>query len=208
MSATFFESAEELRGWLEEHHAGERELWIGFHKKDSGKRGITYAEALDEALCFGWIDGVRKSLDAASYTIRFTPRKPRSNWSEVNVRRANELAALGRMRPPGIDAFEERDEEKLPRERRGVGLLRIAAAVLPPRGAVVRDEREEGGDAPQAPRRADRPVRPRPPSPRDRRGEEEPGQASRIAATEHIPVLPPDCHPEGAPRVTVGHTKV
>jgi uncharacterized protein YdeI (YjbR/CyaY-like superfamily) len=112
MSPTFFASGSELREWLEAHHAGERELWIGFHKKDSGKGGITYPEALDEALCFGWIDGVRKSIDAASYTIRFTPRKPRSNWSEVNIRRAHELAALGRMRPPGTRAFEERDEEK------------------------------------------------------------------------------------------------
>ena len=112
MSPTFFASAGELRGWLEEHHAGERELWIGFHRKDSGKGGITYPEALDEALCFGWIDGVRKSIDAASYTIRFTPGKPRSSWSEVNVRRARELTALGRMRPAGTRAFEERDEEK------------------------------------------------------------------------------------------------
>ena len=78
MKPKFFSSPELFRQWLEKNHASEKELLVGFHKKDSGKKSITYAEALDEALCYGWIDGVRRSLDDTSYTIRFTPRKPRS----------------------------------------------------------------------------------------------------------------------------------
>jgi uncharacterized protein YdeI (YjbR/CyaY-like superfamily) len=112
MEPTFFATAAELRAWLEMHHAGVNELLAGFWKKGSGKGGITYAQALDEALCFGWIDGVRKTVDAESYTVRFTPRRPGSAWSEVNVRRAAGLAKEGRMRPPGTAAFEARDPEK------------------------------------------------------------------------------------------------
>ena len=85
---------------------------VGFHKKNSGKASITYQEALDEALCFGWIDGVRRNLDVSSYTIRFTPRKPKSVWSAVNARRAHELIAEGRMTPPGLAAFAKRDEAR------------------------------------------------------------------------------------------------
>jgi uncharacterized protein YdeI (YjbR/CyaY-like superfamily) len=87
-------------------------LWVGFHKKKSGKKSITYAEALDEALCFGWIDGVRKSVDESSYTIRFTPRKQRSIWSRVNTVRAEELSKLGRMKPSGVEAFALRDPQR------------------------------------------------------------------------------------------------
>jgi len=87
-------------------------LLLGFHKKGSGQGGITYAEALDEALAFGWIDGVRKSLGAESYTIRFTPRRAGSIWSDVNTRRVGELAAMERMAPPGLAAFAARDEAK------------------------------------------------------------------------------------------------
>jgi uncharacterized protein YdeI (YjbR/CyaY-like superfamily) len=112
MKPTHFKSPSDFREWLEENHDRASELWVGFYKKGSGKTGITYQEALDEALCFGWIDGVRKSVDEASYTNRFTPRKPGSNWSEVNVKRVGELTAEGRMRPPGVDAFERRDQEK------------------------------------------------------------------------------------------------
>jgi uncharacterized protein YdeI (YjbR/CyaY-like superfamily) len=85
MKPTFFSSPEEFRVWLEQNHDRECELLVGFHKKSSGKKSVTYAEALDQALCFGWIDGVRRNLDETSYTIRFTPRKPRSIWSNVNV---------------------------------------------------------------------------------------------------------------------------
>jgi uncharacterized protein YdeI (YjbR/CyaY-like superfamily) len=112
MDLTFFESPAAFRVWLEEHHARASEVWVGFYKKGAGKAGITYAEALDEALCFGWIDGVRRSLDESSYTNRFSPRKPRSVWSLVNIRRAEELARRGRMAPAGLQAFAARDEER------------------------------------------------------------------------------------------------
>ncbi len=95
MKPTFFKSQAEFRQWLEQHHCETRELWVGFYRKESGRSGITYPEALDEALCFGWIDGLRKALDNSSYTIRFTPRKADSIWSTVNTRRAEELTKLG-----------------------------------------------------------------------------------------------------------------
>jgi uncharacterized protein YdeI (YjbR/CyaY-like superfamily) len=109
---TFFRSQSELRRWLEAHHDTARELWVGFYKKHAKREGITYAEAVDEALCFGWIDGVRKSVDDSSYMNRFTPRKPRSIWSAVNIKRVGELAERGRMRPPGLAAFAARDEAR------------------------------------------------------------------------------------------------
>lgn len=112
MEPTFFATPSEFRAWLEEHHHKAQELWVGFYKKSSGKPSITWPEAVDEALCHGWIDGVRKGIDDVSYTIRFTPRKPRSTWSAVNVKRARELASQGLMRPTGLKAFEERTEEK------------------------------------------------------------------------------------------------
>jgi uncharacterized protein YdeI (YjbR/CyaY-like superfamily) len=109
MSARYFRNPAEFRKWLKANGAGAKELLLGFYKKDSTKRGITYPEALDEALCFGWIDGVRKSVDEDSYTIRFTPRKADSYWSQVNVRHANRLIKEGRMAPSGMAAFERRD---------------------------------------------------------------------------------------------------
>lgn len=112
MKPTFFATPSEFRMWFEEHHDKTQELLVGFYKKSSGKPSITWPEAVDEALCFGWIDGVRKGIDDVSYTIRFTPRKLRSIWSAVNVKRAKELASLGLMRPAGLKAFEERAEEK------------------------------------------------------------------------------------------------
>lgn len=112
MEATFFKTSAEFRAWLEEHHDKTQELWVGFYKKGSGKPSITWPEAVDEALCFGWIDGVRKSIDDTSYVIRFTPRKPRSIWSTVNVKRARELIELGRMYQAGVTAFERRAEDK------------------------------------------------------------------------------------------------
>ncbi len=108
----FFATPEALRSWLEEHHATSNELWVGYYKKGSGRPSITWPESVDEALCFGWIDGVRKSIDDISYTIRFTPRKPRSIWSAVNIGRVAELIRLGRMHPAGQKAFEARSEEK------------------------------------------------------------------------------------------------
>jgi uncharacterized protein YdeI (YjbR/CyaY-like superfamily) len=109
MKPTFFAAAADFRAWLEEHHASVRELLLGFYKTGSGRGGITYQQALDEALCFGWIDGVRKRRDESSYTIRFSPRQRRSIWSAVNVRRVGELAAAGRMHPAGTKAFDSRD---------------------------------------------------------------------------------------------------
>ena len=108
----FFKSSSQLRTWLERNHDKATELWLGFYKKSSGKGGITYREALDQALCFGWIDGVRKGLDDASYTQRFTPRKPKSTWSVVNIDRARALKKRGLMSPAGLKAFDERDETK------------------------------------------------------------------------------------------------
>ena len=105
----FFRTAAEFRRWLERHHNRDSELWVGFYKAASGKGGLTYREALDEALCFGWIDGVRKRFDEQSYVQRFTPRTVRSYWSAVNTRRAEELTREGRMHAAGLAAFERRD---------------------------------------------------------------------------------------------------
>jgi uncharacterized protein YdeI (YjbR/CyaY-like superfamily) len=108
----FFSASSEWRAWLEEHHAETEELWVGFHKKHSGNPSITWPEAVDAALCFGWIDGIRKSLDEVSYTIRFTPRRARSTWSAVNIRRVAELKKSGLMHPAGVRAFTARRDEK------------------------------------------------------------------------------------------------
>jgi uncharacterized protein YdeI (YjbR/CyaY-like superfamily) len=112
MKPTFFQTPAEWRAWLEKHHAQQQELWVGFYKKDSGRPSITWPESVDQALCFGWIDGVRKSVDDVSYTIRFTPRKARSTWSSVNIKRVLELSAQGLMRPAGLKAYEARTGEK------------------------------------------------------------------------------------------------
>jgi uncharacterized protein YdeI (YjbR/CyaY-like superfamily) len=108
----FFASPSEWRTWLEEHHADTEELWVGLYKRDSGRPSITWPEAVDGALCFGWIDGIRKSIDNISYKIRFTPRKPRSVWSAVNLKRATELSNKGLMHPAGIAAFQKCDEKR------------------------------------------------------------------------------------------------
>jgi uncharacterized protein YdeI (YjbR/CyaY-like superfamily) len=108
----FFATAADFRRWLVKHHDSETELWVGFYKKASGKKSITYPEAVDQALCFGWIDGVRKSIDAVSYVNRFTPRRTGSHWSAVNTKRAKELIATGDMHPAGAKAFEARDPKK------------------------------------------------------------------------------------------------
>lgn len=111
----FFSAPTALRAWLEEHHEARDELWVGLWKKATGRPSITWPELVDELLAFGWIDGIRKSIDKESYAIRITPRRSGSIWSVVNVRRAKELIELGRMRPPGLAAFEARDEEKTAR---------------------------------------------------------------------------------------------
>jgi uncharacterized protein YdeI (YjbR/CyaY-like superfamily) len=108
----FFATSAELRAWFEAHHADADELLVGYYKKGSGRPSITWPESVDEALCFGWIDGIRRRIDDERYSIRFTPRRPRSVWSAVNIKRAGELIAEGRMTPAGLAAFEARDEER------------------------------------------------------------------------------------------------
>lgn len=107
--ARFFPSSDAFRRWLERHHAEAVELWVGFHRKDARRRGLTYSEAVDAALCFGWIDGIRKKRDDTTYVNRFTPRKPGSIWSLVNIRHVERLTTAGLMHPAGIAAFERRD---------------------------------------------------------------------------------------------------
>ena len=112
METTFFPTPSDFRAWLERHHAAETELLVGYYKKGSGKPSITWPESVDEALCFGWIDGIRRRIDDESYSIRFTPRKPTSNWSSVNIERVAELRKEGRMHPAGLAAFERRSEAR------------------------------------------------------------------------------------------------
>ena len=112
MEPVFFADAAALRAWLAAHHATAPALLLGLPKKGSGRAGPTYHEALDEALCVGWIDGVRRSLGADAYSIRFTPRTARSIWSAVNIVRATALVAEGRMTPAGLAAFAQRDEAR------------------------------------------------------------------------------------------------
>ena len=112
MKIKYFKSASEFRRWLEVNHGRRYELWVGFYKKDSGKGGLTYAEAVDEALCFGWIDGLKKRVDELSYTHRFTSRKPKSNWSRINIQRVERLQKAGRMTPAGLEAYAAREPER------------------------------------------------------------------------------------------------
>lgn len=112
MAPTFFPTPAHFRRWLERHHASKSELLVGFFKRGSGKPSITWPESVDEALCFGWIDGVRRKLDEESYTIRFTPRKKDSNWSAINIGRVAALREEGRMQAAGLAAFELRREDR------------------------------------------------------------------------------------------------
>lgn len=112
MKPKFFATPAAFRAWLEKHHEHATAQWIGFHRKDSGRPSITWPESVDEALCVGWIDGLRKSIDAVSYMIRFTPRRARSTWSAVNMARVAELTRQKRMRPAGLRAFAQRIEAK------------------------------------------------------------------------------------------------
>jgi len=109
---TFFAEAAQFRKWLEKHHETEAELLVGFYKKGSGRPSMTWPQSVDEALCFGWIDGVRRRIDARRYTIRFTPRRARSIWSKINVAKVAELTTAGLMAPAGLRAFEARDHAK------------------------------------------------------------------------------------------------
>lgn len=112
MAPIFFATAEEFRKWLEENHMKEKEILVGYYKKDTGKLSMTWSESVDQALCFGWIDGVRRSIDVESYCNRFTPRKPGSTWSLINIKKVEELTKAGLMTSEGQKAFEARKEEK------------------------------------------------------------------------------------------------
>lgn len=112
MKILFFPTPSDFRAWLEVHHASATELWVGFHKKGTGKPSITWPQSVDEALSFGWIDGVRKRVDEESYVIRFSPRRSSSIWSALNIRRARALIEQGRMRASGLEAFEARKDNR------------------------------------------------------------------------------------------------
>ena len=130
--ATFFATARDFRTWLTAHHAKRTELVVGFYKTSTGKPSMTWPESVDEALCFGWIDGVRRSVGAEAYTIRFTPRKPTSIWSAINVAKIEALRAAGKLQPAGEAAFGKRTAA-----RTGVySFERSDAAVLAPAQAA------------------------------------------------------------------------
>lgn len=111
MNVIFFSSPAEWREWLLKNHDTASEVQVGYYKVSTGKPSLTWAQSVDEALCFGWIDGIRKRVDEESYTNRFTPRKPKSNWSAVNINRMGELIAEGRVYPAGLKAFKARKEQ-------------------------------------------------------------------------------------------------
>ena len=110
MEPVYFPSPAAFRAWLEAHHASADELWVGYHKKATGRPSMTWSESVDEALCFGWIDGLRRRVDADRYTIRFTPRRSGSNWSRVNLAKVEVLIAQERMQPAGLAAYDGRTQ--------------------------------------------------------------------------------------------------
>jgi uncharacterized protein YdeI (YjbR/CyaY-like superfamily) len=165
MEPIFFATPALFRKWLARNHDKASGLLVGFFKKASGKPSMTWPQSVDEALCFGWIDGVRRRIDDVSYSIRFTPRKKTSNWSAINMARVKDLTQRGLMQPAGLSAFEQRREEKsviyayenAPRtlaaddekkfKANSVHVLQWPAPVLPARRDLLGDEREEAGDA-------------------------------------------------------------
>ena len=133
MKPIFFSTQSDFRKWLSKNHETLDELWVGYYKKDSGIPSITWPQSVDEALCFGWIDGIRKSVDTQSYMIRFTPRRPKSNWSAINIKRVKELKKLGLMMPSGLAAFKKREEgrsEIYSFERKAVKLDKTYEAIF------------------------------------------------------------------------------
>ena len=112
MTPIFFSNQQEFRKWLTKNHKKETELIVGYYKVNSGKPSMTWSQSVDQALCFGWIDGVRRSIDSESYCIRFTPRKPTSKWSEVNLKKVAELSKQGLMQPSGVEIFMKRKVEE------------------------------------------------------------------------------------------------
>ena len=112
MNLLFFESQESFRDWLDTHHKTETELWVGFHKVSTNKSSMTWSQSVDEALCYGWIDGLRKTVDSDNYCIRFTPRRPNSIWSDINIRKVEEMSEKGLMQLAGLEAYSKRKEER------------------------------------------------------------------------------------------------
>ncbi len=112
MSPTFFSKQSDFRKWLEKNYKTKTELVVGFYKVNSGKSSITWPQSVDEALCFGWIDGIRRSIDEQRYSIRFTPRKSTSIWSAINIKKIEELTKKGLMKPEGLESFKKRTENK------------------------------------------------------------------------------------------------
>ncbi|MCU7618580.1 YdeI/OmpD-associated family protein [Chryseobacterium sp. PBS4-4] len=112
MTATFFSTPQDFRNWLEKNHKSETEIIVGFYKIGNNKKSITWSEAVDQALCFGWIDSVRRSIDEESYSNRFTPRKPTSIWSAINIQKVEDLTKAGLMQPAGLEAFRLRKDSK------------------------------------------------------------------------------------------------
>jgi uncharacterized protein YdeI (YjbR/CyaY-like superfamily) len=111
MQPIFFSNPSEFRKWLEENHKKETEVFVGYYKVSSGKPSMTWSQSVDEALCFGWIDGIRRSIDKDSYCNRFTPRKKNSTWSDINIKKVEQLSKLGLMKPAGLAAFNNRKED-------------------------------------------------------------------------------------------------
>ena len=121
----FFDTHEEFSGWLEQHHAETREVWVGYFRKSTGSASLTWSTSVDAALCFGWIDGIRKTIDKESYKIRFTPRKISSVWSAVNIKKVEALIQLGKMKPEGMHVFNNRaDAQGYSSEQRNIPLAK------------------------------------------------------------------------------------
>jgi len=112
LNPEFFPDQSAFRKWLEKNHKKEKELIVGFYKKESGKLNMTWSQSVDQALCFGWIDGIRRSVDKDSYSIRFTPRRTTSVWSKININKVEELIKQGLMQPAGLEIYKHRKEEK------------------------------------------------------------------------------------------------
>jgi len=122
----FFKNPQQFREWLESNHLTVRDQWVGFYKKHTKLASITWPESVDQALCFGWIDGLRKSIDHQSYMIRFTPRKADSHWSAVNIKRIHELKKLGMVEPPGLEAYKKRKPDRSGRASYEQGKVTLA----------------------------------------------------------------------------------
>ena len=153
MRARYFATPAKFREWLEKNHASAAELWVGFHKVHTGKPSITWPQSVDEALCFGWIDGLRRGLGESAYMIRFSPRRPGSIWSNVNTKRVGELRKLGLVRAAGIAAFERRDPARsiyIEAARHSMRRGKSPSGRIAPRGSTSARNRPVIGARPRA----------------------------------------------------------